>query len=208
MRKSHQKLNPFRLLILTCLFYFTSVLLPAWAQDSARAQPTDPKEFINAASKSNGLVGFRFGPKPWHLIASYQLFDKAGSVTDEGVYEEFYVSHTKYKRILTGKAFTWTDYGTNRGVLQSDSEVIGVAAAGQTRREQVIGELRGEFVDPIDGAQSEGLVRFENEGVAALTCLTSPNPSGPQGSVGRSSYTGVGQWTWTGNRMDPLAQIH
>ena len=172
MWKSRQESNPFRLLILFCLFHFASVSPPACAQDSASGQPADPKEFINAASKSNGLVGFRFEPKPWHLMATYQLFDKADSVSDEGTYEEFYVSHTRFKRTLTGNAFTWTDYGTNRGVLQSDSEAVGVAATEQMRRERLIGELRGEFVNPIGGAQSEGFVRFENEGVAALTCLT------------------------------------
>jgi hypothetical protein len=65
-------------------------ILPAlWAQNQTQQLPTDPKEFINAAANSNGLIRLGLRAIPWHMTATYQLFDKSGLVSDEGTYEEF-----------------------------------------------------------------------------------------------------------------------
>jgi TonB family protein len=82
--------------------------------------PTDPKELMLLAAKTNDLVGDDV--KPWHLNATYKLFDEKGNVTDQGTYEEFWVSKTKYKLTLTSKAASRTEYGTEKGILNSDNE--------------------------------------------------------------------------------------
>ena len=85
----------------------TSAAPPATAQTTAPAQetpadlPGDPKELMLLVSKSNGLTGDDV--KPWHVKASYQLLDDQGKVEDQGIYEELWVSPTKYKRTFTGK---------------------------------------------------------------------------------------------------------
>jgi TonB family protein len=101
----------------------TSAAPPAPAQTTAPAQeapaalPSDPKELMLLAAKSNGLTGDDV--KPWHVKASYQLLDDQGKVEDQGIYEEFWVSGKKYKRTFTGKTFAQTEYGTSKGYFFS-----------------------------------------------------------------------------------------
>jgi TonB family protein len=115
-----------------CLASFSLIFLPAFAQDAtpaaisakeapaATALPSDPKELMLLAAKSNGLIGDDM--KPWHLKVSWKMLDETGGITDQGTYEEFWVSETKYKLTCTNKTSSRTKYGTERGVLISDNE--------------------------------------------------------------------------------------
>lgn len=53
--------------------------------------------------------------KPWHIKATYQTLDQAGSVTDEGTYNEWWASPHQAKMILSGKASSETQYSTDKG---------------------------------------------------------------------------------------------
>jgi TonB family protein len=86
-------------------------------QASAPAPPTDPKELMLAAARMNNLTTPDM--KPWHINATYQLLDEKGAITDEGTFEELWAGPVKFKRTFTGKSFTQTDYGTDKGVLRS-----------------------------------------------------------------------------------------
>jgi TonB family protein len=134
---------------LFCLATLAMICLPTSAQDAppaavpvketpAAAMPSDPKELMLLAAKTNGLTGDDV--KPWHLKATWKMFDEKGGITDQGIYEEFWASPTKYKRTFTGTAFTQTDYGTPRGVLRSGLHQLLPA---------LIGEVRDEFVTPL-----------------------------------------------------------
>lgn len=72
-------------------------------KDLAETMPHDPNELMLLAAKVNGLTADNV--KPWHLRATYKLLDEKGNSTDQGVYEEFWVSPTKFKRTFTGNAF-------------------------------------------------------------------------------------------------------
>jgi hypothetical protein len=61
------------------------------------------------AAKTNSLTGADV--QPWHLKATFTALDEKGNSTDQGPYEEFWASPTKYKRTFTGTAFTRIDYG-------------------------------------------------------------------------------------------------
>jgi TonB family protein len=93
------------------------------SQDAAQPQPTsgalpsDPKALMRSAVKLNNLAGE--GVEPWHIKASFQLFDEQGSVTDEGTYEEFWASPTQFKRTFIGKNFSETAYGSKAGPVLS-----------------------------------------------------------------------------------------
>jgi TonB family protein len=116
---------------LICLLAFASA---AGAQNAAL--PTDPKELMLLAAKTNGLTGADV--QPWHLKASYKLLDEKGNITDQGTYEEFWVSLTKFKRIFTGKSFSLTDYGTAKGIFRAgQSEPIHPPSYESLRRELV-----------------------------------------------------------------------
>ena len=133
---------------------------------STAAGASSAKELMLLAAKQNGLEGDDIGP--WHLKGSYKSFDEAGSVTNEGTYEEFWVSAKKYKRIFTGKAFTDAEYGTEKGMLR-------VGNGGQVPL--LLSEAVTEFTNPLPNPDMAGkgtfeLKELETSGVK-LECLKS-----------------------------------
>jgi hypothetical protein len=139
---------------LFCFAALGGVSLHGFAQDAppsatpakdapAATLPSDPKELMLLAAKTNGLTGDDV--KPWHLKASWKLFDEKGSVKDQGTYEEYWASPEKYKRTFTGASFTQTEYGTEKGPLVSGE---------QSRIPSAIDDLRNQFVNPIQSSES------------------------------------------------------
>ena len=160
---------------LFCFVAMGMICHPAFAQDAmpavapakeapAVAMPKDPKALMLLAAKTNGLTGDDI--KPWHLKASWKMLDKKGGITDQGTYEEFWVSPTKFKRTFTGAAFTQTDYGTEKGILRSGTRKLPV---------ELIADVRREFADPFPDLQLIQNLPFElkrNEGGdAKFICL-------------------------------------
>lgn len=181
---------------LFCLISLGMICLPAFAQDAtpaavpaatpaaaaakeapAAALPSDPKELMLLAAKTNGLTGDDV--KPWHLKATYKLLDEKGATTDQGSYEEFWVSEKKYKRALTGATFTLTEYGTEKGILVSGDQNLHFAQ---------MYELHKEFINPLPSLQSvepNNFVLQQNEvqGVK-LVCLSNKDANGnPFGAI-------------------------
>ena len=129
------------------LVAFGVICLPALAQDaasaavptrapaqetSAAALPSDPRELMLLATKTNGLTGDDV--QLWHLKATYQLFDDRGNVKDQGTYEEFWVNPAKYKRIVTGTKFNYSVYGTEKGAFFSGDQEQEFAGEDDVRR--------------------------------------------------------------------------
>jgi len=148
---------------------------------SSGAMPSDPKDLetknlMLLAYKTNGLTGDDI--KPWHLKASYTVLDENGKTTDQGTYEEFFVSPTKYKRSFTGTDYKYTEYGTEKGVMFSGD---------QNKQFRRADELRSEFLDPLPGPQSIEQRSYFSKQLAAggvkLTCVSlkdaNGNPYGP-----------------------------
>lgn len=86
---------------------------------SPSPEPTDGRELMMAARKLNNLAAADV--KPWHIKATFQLFDEKGVVTDEGTYEESWASPFQFKRTFTGKTFSQTAYGSKQGVLLANA---------------------------------------------------------------------------------------
>jgi TonB family protein len=72
------------------------------------------------AHDKNGLVGSDI--KPWHIHGTYRSFDAKGKPENEGTYEEWWVSATKYKRSFTNPKSTQTDYATGTTFLRDGSQ--------------------------------------------------------------------------------------
>jgi TonB family protein len=147
------------------------------AKDAPAAMPSDPKELMLLAAKSNGLTGDDV--KPWHVKATYQLLDDAGNVKDQGTYEEFWVSPTKYKRTFTGKAFTRTEYGTKNGALVSGDQDP-LYSQGH--------EIRDGFFAPMPSLESIDkntyVIEQREAGGVKYTCLNLKDALGkPYGST-------------------------
>lgn len=171
---------------LFCLAALGLACLAAFAQDAGSAtvpakdapapaanMPTDPKALMLLAAKSNGLTGDDV--KPWHLKASFKLLDEKGNTTDQGTYEEFWASPTKYKRSFASAAFVQTDYGTEKGVLRTGARD---SAPGLLTR------IRNEVISPIPLDQewierSTKDPRKRKPGATGLLCFTETGTTGP-----------------------------
>jgi TonB family protein len=79
--------------------------------------PTDPRERLALGQRLNNLVGPDV--QPWHLKASYEVFDENGKSIDKGAFEEWWVSEKKYKLGYQGAEFSQEEYGTDHGMLHS-----------------------------------------------------------------------------------------
>ena len=61
----------------------------------SRSLPKNPLDFLKAAAQVNGLETDEIGP--WHLKATFTLFDALGNPTDHGSYEVLWVNHHQGK---------------------------------------------------------------------------------------------------------------
>jgi TonB family protein len=145
--------------------------LSALAQDASPAPPTDPKELMLLAAKTNGLTGD--DAKPWHLKATYKSLNEQGGTKDQGTYEEFWVSPKEFKRVFTGGASAQTEYGTEKGILVSGL---------QDPQPNPLGQLRNEFVGSMvtsETTQQTNLdLKQRTVGGANFDCLSHITPTG------------------------------
>jgi TonB family protein len=103
---------------LFCLVALCMMHLSAFGQSEAPvAMPKDAKALMLQAANANSLVGDDL--QPWHLRATWKLLDEQGNVTDQGTFEEYWVSSKKFKRTVIGTDFKDSIYGTENGVLFS-----------------------------------------------------------------------------------------
>jgi TonB family protein len=131
---------------------------------SPAAMPSDPEKLMQLAAHVNGLTGPDV--KPWHLKASYKLFDENGKTIDEGTYEEFWASPTRFKRTFTGGAFTQSDYGTEKGILRS----------GQRQPIPIlVSDIRRDLITPLPAREAAAHMTFTLQPVDAkgvkISCL-------------------------------------
>jgi TonB family protein len=142
----------------------------------AGAKPDASEELMLLAAKTNNLTGDDV--KPWHLKASYTMLDENGKTTDQGSYEEFYVSPTKFKRSFTGTNYKYSEYGTNTGVMFSGD---------QNKQFSRANELHSEFLTPLPSpqliAQRSYFSKQLEAGGVKFTCVSlkdsNGNPYGP-----------------------------
>jgi len=163
MSENAKSMRDFRCLICS-IFLSVCAGTGALSQAPAPAMPSDPNQLMLLASKVNGLIGDEV--KGWHLTATYKLLDDKGSTADQGTYEEFWASPTKYKRTFTGTTFTQTDYGTEKGIFRF----------GQRQPVPVlVSDIRTEFVAPLPAPEvveksSFTLQHIDSKGVKVV-CL-------------------------------------
>jgi hypothetical protein len=92
---------------------------PAAPEPSATAPlptvsvPTDPAGMMKTAADLNGLEGGNI--KPWHLKATFQLYNDDGKPSEQGTYEEYWAGPHKYKRIYISPSFTQTEWAIENG---------------------------------------------------------------------------------------------
>jgi TonB family protein len=80
---------------------------------SPQELPKDPRAILAAAQP---LYDFNSADlKPWHLKASYQLYDDAGKPTEQGTFEYWWASPRVHRTTWTRPALTRSDWYTSDG---------------------------------------------------------------------------------------------
>jgi TonB family protein len=175
------------LLVLVVLFCFGC--LAGWSQGTppppatepvpaTTTMPTDPAELIKLADEMNGLDIDKLAP--WHLKATFQLYDLAGKPTEQGTYEEFWAPK-KHKRIYTAPSFTRTEWETEDGKQYSSQ------TGGALPPRMIVGLIRSSIVDPVPSA---AYIRFGElskrtlpVGTVTLVCVSISYKNRPGGGL-------------------------
>jgi len=103
---------------LLCLAALGLACLPASTQNAApTALPSDPKELMLLAAKTNSLTGPDM--HPWRLKASLHTFTPATNLSEEknnqGKYEELWAGGEKFKQTYSDEEYSQTVYDTPSG---------------------------------------------------------------------------------------------
>jgi TonB family protein len=111
------------------LFYLfvlsLAAVLPSFGQTDGNAAPglpKDPRAIFAAAAPFYDFTSPEL--KPWHLKATYQLYDQNGKPTEQGTYEYWWASPKVYRSSWTRPGATHTDWHTADGkhAYQASSE--------------------------------------------------------------------------------------
>jgi TonB family protein len=97
-------------LLCFCLLSLTA-FLSGFAQTAANTGPglpQDPREFFAAAAPFYDFASPDL--KPWHLKATYQLYDEKGKPSEQGTYEYWWASPTIHRSTWTRPSATHTDW--------------------------------------------------------------------------------------------------
>jgi hypothetical protein len=98
-----------------------TVSVPSAAAASAGtgdvSTPATPKERMELGRRVNGLQGLDAGP--WHLKASYEVFDADGKSKDKGTFEEWWVDAKQYKLAFHSPQLSLEEYGTLHGIFRT-----------------------------------------------------------------------------------------
>jgi TonB family protein len=102
--------------LLSFLALILTIALPCLGQTPASVGPglpTDPHEVLAAAAPFYDFTSPDL--KPWHLKATYQLYDEKGKSSEQGIYEYWWASPTVYRSTWTRPSATHTEWRTADG---------------------------------------------------------------------------------------------
>jgi hypothetical protein len=158
-----------------CLLAASFATMAVFAQEPstelAVQMSKDPKQLMLLAARTNGLS--RQGVKPWHLKASFSLYDSDGNASDQGTLEISWVNDHQYKIAWTGATFSRTYYGTKKGILVFGRANLVPASLGWAANEFVWPTLPPETLKELKFER-----RDEDAGGTELACLTLKDPKG------------------------------
>jgi len=102
--------------VLSFLALILTIALPCVAQTAASAGPglpADPRAIFAAAAPFYDFTSPDL--KPWHLKATYQLYDEKGKPSEQGTYEYWWASPTVYRSTWTRPGATHSEWHTADG---------------------------------------------------------------------------------------------
>ncbi len=93
---------------------------PANPPVTSIATPSDPAQRLEVGRNINGLVVP--GAKPWHLKATYQLYDNQGKPSETGTYEEWWFGPMHYRVAYHSPSFNQEEFRTDKGVFRTGDQ--------------------------------------------------------------------------------------
>lgn len=132
---------------------FLVVSLPGVAQSPANAEPGLPKEPRAVFAAAVPFYDFTAAElKPWHLKATYQLYDEKGQAADQGTFEYWWASPKVYRSTWTRPGAMYTDWYTADGkhAHQATGEPL----------EFFEYKLKGELLSPLPSAADLDPAKF------------------------------------------------
>lgn len=153
-------------------------LAPAMADMAA---PDSPDALSTEVLQSQGL-NFS-GAKPWHLKASYTVFDKDGKDPVNGVFEEWWTGPHTYKLSYSRPGFSQTDYATDAGLYRQGEQ------AWPRGEELWIPISLMEPMPDLRGIKDLALRKAEFTGEAKLRCVAVTGSAEPYPVTGKTYPT-------------------
>jgi len=139
--------------------------------------PADPKELLEVGRRVNGLDGADV--KPWHLKATYEVFEDDGTSRDKGTLEEWWVSDKQVKITYTAKHLALTQYVTDQGTFR-----VGDPSQQTGAESRVQGLLTDSSLRFVTKPKQTLSVKDQKIGPLTLRCLVSVyRTTQPDGSV-------------------------
>ncbi len=170
-----------RLHFIVAVVVFTLVLGSSLA--AGKKPSSDPKALMELARTINGLNTLE--SQPWHLKVTFKAVGEKGYLLDQGIYEEVWISPTKFKRSLVGASYSLVDYGTDKGVFRLGKEKKASVA---------LNDLHLAILNPLPAALFVTVndARLEQRDVEGLKCncvdLLQRTPNGSSESKPGYSY--------------------
>jgi hypothetical protein len=120
--------------------------------------PKDPRDIVAAAAPFYNFSDASL--KPWHLKASYQLYDEKGDPAEQGTYEYWWASPQVYRS-------TWTRGNSSHSDWHTAEDKHAYQATGE-RLNFFEYKLQAAFVSPLPGADDldPAKIRLDRENVA------------------------------------------
>ena len=106
-------------LLLVLLLAASTAAIAAKSKNSS--MPRKPAALLAIATQNNGLVGP--GLQPWHLQATYQLYNAKGKPAQKGTFNEWWAAPDKYKITFDRPNFHYVFYFTPQGAYYSKDTV-------------------------------------------------------------------------------------
>ena len=119
----------------------------------ADAEAIDLPSWLSKVAALNGLQSPDL--LPWHIALTYDQFDRDGDNIHSGVYEEYWTSTNRYKRIYKSDNFTQSDYATDRGLYRQGDQQWPNAVQSEVRAEVVAPFAYAASLEGVHGKNVE-----------------------------------------------------
>ncbi len=154
--------------------------LPVVCQTAPEAGlPADPAALLSLGRAKNGLGSADV--VPWHIRANYTLYGSNGKPEDRGVYEEWWVSATQYKRSFTSSRLAQTDYAIGGRLFRAGAQEWLISLIS----------LRTIVIEPLPEVPSGGFTVMGSSlraGGAKLACASLTYDLSPSASAMKNYY--------------------